>query len=69
MPRLKKRKGYEDAIRKNRMFAGNYMKYAIWEESQGEIQRYASCPSPPCAHRTPPTRPVLPSHYSNINTT
>jgi hypothetical protein len=56
--RLSKRKGYEDAIRKNRMFAGNYMKYAIWEESQGEIQRYAR-PSEPGLPSSPRPRTTL----------
>ena len=30
---------YEDNIRKNRGNVGNWIKYAVWEESQGEIER------------------------------
>lgn len=37
--RLKKRKEYEDAIRKNRLKMVNWVKYAHWEESQQEVQR------------------------------
>ena len=38
--RLRKRKGFEDNIRKNRSVITNWLKYAGWEESQQEIQRY-----------------------------
>ncbi|EGD77169.1 crooked neck protein [Salpingoeca rosetta] len=40
--RLEKRKIYEDNIRKNRGNVGNWIKYALWEESQGEIERARS---------------------------
>ena len=40
--RLTKRKGFEDAIRKNRSNIGNWVKYAAWEESQGELDRARS---------------------------
>ncbi|XP_022652695.1 crooked neck-like protein 1 [Varroa jacobsoni] len=40
--RLKKRKGFEDNIRKNRGVISNWLKYAAWEESQKEIQRARS---------------------------
>ena len=36
---LRKRKDYEDNIRKNRLAMHNWIKYAKFEESQGEIQR------------------------------
>lgn len=37
---LRKRKQFEDDIRKNRNLINNWIKYAKWEESQKEIQRY-----------------------------
>lgn len=40
--RMGKRKGFEDAIRKNRGLIGNWIKYAAWEESQGEVERARS---------------------------
>ncbi|XP_065052409.1 crooked neck-like protein 1 [Rhopilema esculentum] len=40
--RLKKRKAFEDSIRKNRNVVTNWIKYAQWEESQKEIQRARS---------------------------
>lgn len=40
--RLKKRKEYEDHIRRNRTNLGHWIKYAQWEESQSEIQRSRS---------------------------
>ena len=39
---MKKRKQFEDNIRKNRGLIANWLKYAQWEESQKEIQRYAT---------------------------
>eukprot|EP01117_Protostelium_nocturnum_P008078 TRINITY_DN2879_c0_g2_i1.p1 TRINITY_DN2879_c0_g2~~TRINITY_DN2879_c0_g2_i1.p1 ORF type:complete len:654 (-),score=161.21 TRINITY_DN2879_c0_g2_i1:54-2015(-) len=39
---FKKRKGYEDAIRKNRTAMGNWIRYASWEESQKELTRARS---------------------------
>ncbi|XP_077521526.1 pre-mRNA splicing factor crn [Amblyomma americanum] len=39
---LRKRKGFEDNIRKNRSVISNWVKYAQWEESQKEIQRARS---------------------------
>lgn len=38
----KKRKEFEDNIRKNRTQIANWVKYAKWEESVGEIQRARS---------------------------
>lgn len=35
-------KAFEDNIRKNRGLMTNWIKYAQWEESQKEIQRYLS---------------------------
>ncbi|XP_043227706.1 crooked neck-like protein 1 [Amphibalanus amphitrite] len=40
--RMKKRKQFEDNIRKNRGLIANWLKYAQWEESQKEIQRARS---------------------------
>jgi crooked neck len=37
--RMGKRKGFEDAIRKNRTHVGTWLKYAMWEESQSELDR------------------------------
>lgn len=39
---LRKRKAFEDNIRKNRLSFSNWIKYAKWEESQQEIQRARS---------------------------
>ena len=39
---LRKRKEFEDNIRKNRGNITNYLKYAKWEESMGEILRARS---------------------------
>lgn len=38
----RKRKFFEDALRKNRMVVSHWIKYAQWEESQKEIQRARS---------------------------
>ena len=32
--------GFEDNIRKNRAVMINWIKYAAWEESQNEVQRW-----------------------------
>jgi len=40
--RLRKRKFFEDNIRKNRSTVANWLKYGAWEESQKEIQRARS---------------------------
>lgn len=40
--KLRKRKMYEDAIRKNRMILMNWLKYAEFEDSQHEIERSRS---------------------------
>uniref|UniRef100_A0A8C1JB10 Crooked neck-like protein 1 n=1 Tax=Cyprinus carpio TaxID=7962 RepID=A0A8C1JB10_CYPCA len=40
--KLKKRKGFEDNIRKNRTVISNWIKYAQWEESLKEVQRARS---------------------------
>ena len=39
---MRKRKAFEDNIRKNRLVVSNWIKYAQWEESQQEIQRARS---------------------------
>lgn len=39
---LRKRKAFEDNIRKNRNVISNWIKYAQWEESQKQIQRARS---------------------------
>ncbi|XP_054154113.1 crooked neck-like protein 1 [Oppia nitens] len=39
---LRKRKAFEDSIRKNRLVISNWIKYAKWEESQQQIQRARS---------------------------
>ena len=36
---MRKRKNFEDAIRKNRSVLSNWIKYATWEESQGSLDR------------------------------
>ena len=56
--RMKKRKEFEDAIRKNRSKMVNWVKYAHWEESQQEIQRESSSSSGPT--------PSIDEHYSNV---
>ena len=38
----KRRKEFEDNIRKNKMQIANWVKYAKWEESIGELQRARS---------------------------
>ncbi|KAG7302199.1 hypothetical protein JYU34_013673 [Plutella xylostella] len=38
----RKRKAFEDNIRKNRMVIGNWLKYAQWEESQKQVPRARS---------------------------
>lgn len=40
--RLKKRKGFEDVIRRNKGAIGAWLKYASWEESQDELERARS---------------------------
>lgn len=40
--KLRKRKAFEDSLRKNRSVISNWLKYAQWEESQREIQRARS---------------------------
>lgn len=39
---MRKRKTFEDNIRKNRTVMSNWIKYALWEESQKDIQRSRS---------------------------
>lgn len=39
---MRKRKNFEDAIRKNRSVLTNWIKYATWEESQGVLDRTRS---------------------------
>lgn len=36
----RKRRAFEDGIRKNRSVITNWIKYAQWEESQKEVPRY-----------------------------
>ncbi|XP_065187063.1 crooked neck-like protein 1 [Sycon ciliatum] len=40
--RLRKRKAFEDEIRKNRVLVSNWIKYAQWEDSQQELERARS---------------------------
>ncbi|KAF0992262.1 hypothetical protein HZS_6130, partial [Henneguya salminicola] len=40
--KLKKRKDYEDNIKKNRLNIGNWIKYAKWEESNADMDRARS---------------------------
>ncbi|CAM9820881.1 unnamed protein product, partial [Ectocarpus sp. 4 AP-2014] len=40
--RMRKRKEFEDAIRKQREHIGNWLKYSTWEESQMEFERARS---------------------------
>ncbi|XP_063901171.1 crooked neck-like protein 1 [Zophobas morio] len=40
--RREKRKGYEDALRRNRTVVGNWLKYARFEESQNQLTRARS---------------------------
>ncbi|KAI0208053.1 Crooked neck-like protein 1 [Lamellibrachia satsuma] len=40
--RMRKRKAFEDDIRKNRTVMSNWLKYASWEEGQKEVQRARS---------------------------
>ncbi|KAG9292001.1 hypothetical protein G9A89_017900 [Geosiphon pyriformis] len=40
--RLRKRKEFEDSIRRNRLNVGSWLKYAAWEESQKELDRARS---------------------------
>ncbi|KAI9206688.1 uncharacterized protein BJ171DRAFT_17480 [Polychytrium aggregatum] len=40
--KLKKRKTFEDAIRRNRTSVGAWLKYAAWEESMNEMERARS---------------------------
>ena len=40
--KLRKRKEFEDNLRKNRLNVSHWLKYAGWEESQGEIERARS---------------------------
>ena len=40
--KLRKRKEFEDTIRKNRMAIGNWLRYAAFEEQQGELARARS---------------------------
>ncbi|ELR11996.1 uncharacterized protein ACA1_152090 [Acanthamoeba castellanii str. Neff] len=37
--RLRKRKEFEDQIRRQRGLITNWLKYAAWEDSQGEMER------------------------------
>jgi crooked neck len=36
----RKRKQFEDALRRQRYVINNWIKYAVWEDSQGEVDRY-----------------------------
>eukprot|EP01116_Phalansterium_solitarium_P018968 TRINITY_DN5171_c0_g1_i1.p1 TRINITY_DN5171_c0_g1~~TRINITY_DN5171_c0_g1_i1.p1 ORF type:complete len:677 (+),score=289.84 TRINITY_DN5171_c0_g1_i1:159-2189(+) len=40
--RLRKRRTFEDAIRRNRALMANWLKYAAWEEGQNELERARS---------------------------
>lgn len=39
---MRKRKNFEDALRKNRSVMSNWIKYATWEESQNSLDRARS---------------------------
>ena len=39
---MRKRKAFEDALRKNKSVMSNWIKYATWEESQGQLDRARS---------------------------
>ncbi|PVU94335.1 hypothetical protein BB561_002632 [Smittium simulii] len=39
---MRKRKEYEDSIRKNRLNIGTWLRYSSWEESQGNLDRARS---------------------------
>lgn len=39
---MRKRKAFEDALRKNKSVMSNWIKYASWEESQGQLDRSRS---------------------------
>ena len=39
---MRKRKEFEDNIRKNRIVMANWFKYAAWEESQKQLDRSRS---------------------------
>ena len=39
---MRKRKAFEDALRKNKSVMSNWIKYATWEESQGQLDRTRS---------------------------
>ncbi|KAJ1672435.1 Crooked neck-like protein 1, partial [Spiromyces aspiralis] len=40
--RMRKRKEFEDSIRKDRLKIGTWLRYAAWEQNQGEIARARS---------------------------
>ncbi|KAJ1985933.1 NineTeen Complex (NTC) component [Dimargaris cristalligena] len=40
--RLRKRKDFEDQLRRNRLNIGTWMRYAAWEDGQGELARARS---------------------------
>ena len=39
---MRKRKAFEDALRKNKSVMSNWIKYSTWEESQGQLDRCRS---------------------------
>lgn len=39
---MRKRKAFEDALRKNKSVMSNWIKYSTWEESQGQLDRSRS---------------------------
>ena len=48
MSRLRKRKEFEDGIRRNRHAMPLWIKYATWEETQLEFDRFWPTDSQPC---------------------
>ncbi|KAH8028453.1 hypothetical protein HPB51_016904 [Rhipicephalus microplus] len=60
---LRKRKGFEDNIRKNRSVISNWIKYAQWEESQ---KRYRDHYNHAAQKNTPPCRNRQVNHARNI---
>ena len=48
--RQKKRKGFEDNLRRQRQNIGVWIKYAEWEDSQNEWQRYLTLLEVSCSY-------------------
>lgn len=59
--------GFEDNIRKNRTVISNWIKYAQWEESLKEIQRYCSWSQFYCKMSVVLQLPVLSNHRITLH--